>query len=203
MEIGPHDILVIPDHLEIPGDFPHQFHKMKYLHTPSIVSSLRGPMNTPQAGFKTGTFILNLLGMGDKKHKPGKDMFFRHIRILNKRTNEYFHNRGATLLIDLRADEGRFFFSYAICNHLDRFNKLIAYNVCEERMETGDNLEIINYDPSISVLQNIYIALGVHQGEYSLTDWDWEGILPELYSKVTEEQEPSLASLRRLIRDKA
>ena len=202
MEISPHDILVIPEDIDVPTDFPHQYHKMKHLHSPSIVSSHRGHMNTSQAHTNVGKFVLSLFGL-DKVHKPGKDLFLRHIRILNKKTNEYYHNKGATVLVDLHANEGRFFFSYAICNHKDNFNKIIAHNVCKDRMEDDDLVEVINYDPAISILQNIYLAIGVLEGDYPLSDYDWKGILPEFYGAFTDEQRENLKTLRRLIRHKA
>lgn len=206
MEINLDDIIVIPEEIEVPANFPYKYHKIKYLNDFSIVfSSRRGPMNiqtmipSPKMSSK---FILNLLGLGKEKAEK-KDIFFRHVRVLNEKTNEFYHNKGATVLVDLKASEGRFLFSYAICNHLDNFNKLIAHNVCKERMDKGEVIECINYDPNLSILQNIYIAIGVQQGQYPLTDFDWRDILPELYGTYTNEQKESLSSLRRLIRDKA
>ena len=204
MEISPHDVIVIPEDLVVPEDFPHSYHKIKHLHKPSIVFSHRGIMNTNILTTSTSKFILGLLGFKseDKIYTPGKDIFLRYVRILNRKTNEYYHNKGAAVLVDLHANEGRFFFSYAICNHQDNFNKLIAHNVCKERMENGEIVECINYDPSISILQNIFIAIGVLEGEYPLTEYDWKGILPEFYGVLSDEQKASLSTLRRLIRHK-
>lgn len=211
MEIRENDLIIISDNIEVPPDFPYKYHKMRYLHAPSIVSSsYRGSMNTNVMSPKyarTGNYILGLLGLNKKipvvEKVEREDIFLRHIRILNKDTNEYYHNKGATVLVNLMADEGRFIFSYAICNHKDSFNKLIAHNVCKERMEKGEVVECINYDPSISILQNIYIAISVQQGRYSWTDVDWNDILPELYGTYNNEQRESLGSLRKLIRGKA
>jgi hypothetical protein len=201
MEINENDVLVLPEGTLIPIGFPHKYHIMKYLHKPSIVFSQRGYMNTTTSGVaaSTGTFILGLLGITTKVRH---DTFLRHVRIKNPKTREYYHNKGATLLIDLIGDEGRFLFSYAICNHEDNFNKLIAQNICRGRMERGDFIEVINYDPSISIIQNIFIAIGVFLGEYPLTDYDWTGILPELCGTFTHCQEVNLSNLRRLIRSK-
>lgn len=210
MEINANDIVVIPEHITVPKDFPHDFHKMKFLLTPSIVSSHRGfNMNTqtlePSSNTKSKGVVqtlFELLGL-KKDIDVGKDIFFRHVRIMNPETGEYYHNRGATILVDLRAAEGRFLFSLAVCNYKDNFNKLIAHRVCKERLESGQVFEIINYDPSLSVLQNIYLAVGVMEDEYPLTDLNWQDILPELYGTYTGEQRESLSTLRRLIRNKA
>jgi hypothetical protein len=204
MEITTHDIIVIPEDLEVPESFPHLYHKIKHLHKPSIVFSHRGHMNTSQLQSSTSKFVLGLLGLGskDKGYSPGNDIFLRYVRIRNKKNGEYYHNKGAAVLVDLRQKEGRFFFSFATCNYQDNFNKLIAHNVCKERMENGEVIECINYDPSLSILQNIFIAIGVLEGEYPLTDFDWKGILPEFYGNLTEQQLTSLSTLRRLIRDR-
>lgn len=206
MEISQNDIIVIPESIDVPADFPYQYHKMKHLQIPSIVFSHRGIMNAQSVSpshKSTGEYLLNLLGFPDKGYEPGKDLFLRHIRIRNKHTGEYYHNKGATVLVDLHANEGRFLFSYAICNHRDNFNKLIAHNVCKERMVNDELVECINYDPSISILQNIFIAVGVQQGDYPLTEYDWKGILPEFYGVFTDEQKLGLSTLRRLIRHKS
>lgn len=206
MEINANDIIVIPEGLEVPINFPHMYHRIKHLHRPSIVfSSNRGFMNTQVSSSSktTSEYLLNLLGLTKMGTKKRKDIFFRYVRIENEITGEYFHNKGATVLIDFMPDEGRFLFSYAICNHLDNFNKLIAHNVCKERMEKGETVECINYDPDISILQNIFIAVGVQEGKYPLTEYDYRDILPELYGVFTEEQKESLSTLRRLIRGKA
>ena len=212
MEIHPNDIIVIPADMEVPTDFPYDYHKIKYLHSPSIVRSGHMLMtNTailqlPKSTLVSG--ILSLLGISKPKEKEKdseehKDIFFRHIRIMNDKTGEFYHNRGASVLVDLRAGEGRLFFSFATCNHRDNFNKLIAHCVCKDRMKKGLVYECINYDPSISILQNIYLAIGVMEGHYSLTDFDWQDILPELYGTYTADQKVSLGTLRRLIRDKS
>jgi hypothetical protein len=205
MEILENDILIIPEDIVIPPDFPYQYYKMKFLHKPSIVFSQRGYMNTAESGLVTSTsnFIMSLLGLAKGKPiRTRQDNFLRHIRIINNKTNEYFHNKGATIMVDLRGDQGSFFFSFVICNHEDTFNKLIAKNICERKMKLGDFIEVTNYDPSLSILQNIYIAIGVQVGDYPLTDYDWTGILPELYGAFTSDQRDCLLKLRRLIRSK-
>lgn len=205
------DIIILPDEVKVPEDFPHQYHKIKYLHTTSIVQGL-GSMNIQmrEAGASTVSQYLaninNLLKM-DKEtpaFKAGKDLFFRHIRVMNQRTGEYYHNRGATILVDLRAPEGRFFFSYAICNHRDNFNKEVAHAVCVDRMKNGEVIEVINYDPYISILQNIYLAVGVGVDAYTFVEneYDLKYIFPEVYTSCNEEQMEALARLRKLIRNK-
>jgi hypothetical protein len=205
MELNPNDLLIVPSWAVVPARLESQSIRIKYLQSPSIVfSSNRGFMNTQSITNQskiTTNFLLGLFGMKTKKPDK-KDIFLRHIRILNEETGEFFHNKGATVLIDLKASEGRFLFSYAICNNTDNFNKLIAHNVCQERMDKGYVIECINYDPSISILQNIYLAIGVEDDKYPLTDFDWKDILPELYGTYTQEQRKSLSHLRRLIRDK-
>lgn len=209
MELNKNDIIVVPDNINVPKDFPHDFHKMKFLLTPSVVSSKGYGMNTQTLGTPTGVkekgivqTLFELLGL---KNNPdvGEDIFFRHVRIINPITGEFYHNRGATILVDLRAGEGRFLFSLAVCNYKDNFNKLIAHRVCKERLENGEVFEVINYDPSLSVLQNIYLAVGVMEDEYPLTDLNWQDILPELYGTYTQEQRESLCTLRKLIKNKA
>jgi hypothetical protein len=207
MEVDQHDILVVPDNISLPENFPHQYHKMKYLHTPSIVMTNhnRGLMNTI-----TTNYLKQLLGIEKPLVKDttimpgkGKDIFFRHIRILNKLTKEYYNNQGASVFVDLRAEEGRFFFSYSICGKFDNFNKMIANRLCEQRMKNVVMVEVINYDPEISILQNIFLAIGVLVGEYPISEYDWSGILPEVYGTFTPVQLESLRKLRRLIKLKA
>jgi hypothetical protein len=70
-------------------------------------------------------------------------------------------------------------------------------------MKRGEVLEVINYDPSLSILQNVYLAIGVLEEIYSLVEYDWKYILPEFYGSLDEEQIYSLNRLRKLIRDKA
>ena len=205
MELNENDIIVIPEGTLVPVEFPHKYHTMKYLHKPSIVFSHRGHMNTTAIGplASTSKFVLGLLGLlGNESTTVRQDTFLRHVRIRNPNTKEYYHNKGASILVELRGEMGCFTFSYATCNHEDNFNKLIAKNICEERMKNRNYIEVINYDPSISIIQNIYIAIGVLQGEYPLTDYDWRGILPELIGSFTEEQRTGLINLRRLIRNK-
>ena len=193
-------LLVLPEGTKIPDNFEYPYHIMKFLHTPSIVSSERGIMNTTNTTVSsTGDYIKRLLGV---KNKVLPDVFLRHVRIRNPKNGEYYHNKGATFLIHLNRDTGSFQFSYAICNHEDTFNKLIAHNVCDARMDNEDCLECINYDPSISIIQNIYLAVGVELGEYSLTDYDWTDILPELTGSFTDRQRKELKVLRGLIRRK-
>ena len=197
-------ILVIPDEVEIPQGFPHQYHKIKHLHDISIVKG-PGQMDMQTVGQHL-TNIRNILNVKNSKEdllfEPGDDIFFRHVRVMNQRTGEYYHNRGATILVDLRAEEGRFFFSYSICNHRDNFNKQVAHKICEERMLLGDVFEVINYDPDISIVQNIYLAVGVQNDDYSVGDFDWAYVLPELYGSFTEEQKKNLLKLRKLIQNK-
>ena len=204
------DIIIIPDEVDVPKDFPYQYHKIKYLHATSIVQG-PGSMNIQmrEAGVNTINQYLanikNLLKLNNETpvFEAGDDLFFRHIRVMNQMTGEYYHNRGATILVDLRAAEGRFFFSYAICNHQDNFNKEIAHKVCTERMKAGDVIEVINYDPEISILQNIYLAVGVQNDAYQMVgETDWTYILPELFGSFTNEQKEALARLRKLIRNK-
>lgn len=206
------DLIVIPFNTEVPADFKGHTHKMKFLANPSVVHSRRHQMSTyalhsvPTAA-SLGNAILKMLGLGEYASTPvvekKPDIFLRHIRILNSKTGEYYHNKGATVLVDLRADKGMFLFSYAVCNHKDNFNKIIAHNECKARMASGRSIECVNYDPALSILQNIFIAIGVLEGEYPLTEFDYKGILPELNGDFSEEQKKGLSSLRRLIRNKA
>ena len=204
------DLYIIPDHIQVPADFPYQYHKIKHLHTPSIVQGLHYMNTQMHSERSTIGFIKNLLGMMEKEetkveadHEVGQDIFFRHIRVMNRKNGEFYHNRGATVLVDLRASEGRFFFSYSMCNHRDNFNKTFAHTLCRDRMDRGEVVEVINYDPNISIIQNIFLAIGVQENDYSLTDYDWTYIIPELYGVFNREQKDSLSRLRKLIRNKA
>ena len=164
-------------------------------------------MNT-QTGVELGFNLKNIWSLLTAKkteveYEPGNDIFYRHIRVKNRKTGEFYHNRGATVLTDLRAAQGRFFFSYSICNHHDTFNKNIAHKVCLEKMANGDVIEVINYDPEISILQNIYLAIGVQNDDYSINDFDWTYILPEIFGVFTESQKDGLRKLRKLIKAKS
>lgn len=208
MEIHDNDILILPENIEIPSDFEYQYHIMKFLHKPSIVFSQRGYMNTQtEQSTTTSKFINKLLGImpktaGEIPKETNGDIFLRHVRIRNPKNGEYYHNKGATFLVHLDRDSGSFLFSYATCNHEDNFNKLIANNVCSERMNKGEFIECINYDPSISIIQNIYLAIGVALDEYPLTEYDWRDIIPELTGCFTAQQKRNLKVLRKLIRSK-
>jgi hypothetical protein len=206
--IHPNDIIVIPEDTILPSVFPYDFYRMKFLISPSIVSSQGYMMNTQLAEpvRNIGEILRNLLtpikGVTLEEDEEPKDIFFRYVRLMNDETGEYYHNRGATLYIDLRASEGRFVFSFALCNHRDNFDKGKAHKVCKERMEQGHVVEVINYDPSISILQNIFLAIGVYNDEYPLTDMSWQDILPELYGTFNPETKKHLTTLRNLIRHK-
>jgi hypothetical protein len=209
--INPNDIIVIPHDTILPENFQYDFHRMKYLITPSIVSSSFHPqgynlMNTQLAPFKTiGETLRNLLTpvKSVEVEEEKEDLFFRYVRVMNDKTGEFYHNRGATIYVNLKAMEGRFIFSFATCNHKDNFNTLISRNVCINRMKGNQVFEVINYDPDISILQNIFLAIGVYNDEYPLTDMTWQDILPELYGTFTPEMKKDLTTLRNLIRHKA
>jgi hypothetical protein len=209
--ININDIIVIPDDTIIPESFPYDFHKMKYLITPSIVSSSFHPqgqnmLNTQLQPFKDiGEILRNLLTPAKQvvKEEEKEDLFFRYVRVMNDKTGEFYHNRGATVYVNLKVSEGRFLFSFALCNHADNFNKNIAHSVCKSRMLNDQVIEVINYDPEISILQNIFLAIGVYNDEYPLTDMTWQDILPELYGNFSPEVKKNLITLRNLIRHKA
>lgn len=215
MELHPDDILVIPELLDIDTDsLPCQYLIMKHLFTPSIVSSRHKgyPMQTMASlDSAKGVSIVNMLMRYLRKPaKPvakaeleGTDLFFRHIRIRNEKTGEYFNNKGASILVDLRAHEGRFFFTFSICSSADNYSKVVANGICLDRMKDGTQFECINYDPALSIAQNLYLAIGVQDGKYPLSEYDWQGILPELYGDISESQMANLRKLRKLIRNKS
>lgn len=212
MEVSHDTLVVIPKNLRVPKDLPYEVHRMEFLSEISVISSRGYNMNLQlQTSNKDAGLIAFLKGklglmVKEDEHLPpgqGKEVFYRHIRIINDKTGEFYHNVGATVLIDLRADEGRFFFSFSVCNYQDNFNKHTAHTICKDRMTSGQVFEVINYDPSLSVLQNIYLAIGVVNGQYPTTDYDWEDILPEFYGTFTDEQKATLMTLRKLIRKMA
>lgn len=164
---------------------------------------------TAPTGLSIGKQILSMLWFKSQtvttvKAKPEISTFLRHIRVLNPKTNEYYHNRGGTVLCKLDVNTGTFEFSFVICHHDDTFNKHAARVASAKKLSKGDTFKGINYDPEISILQNIYIAIGALEGMYPLTEYNWKGIIPELdVENITEEQLKSLSNLRRLIRNKA
>lgn len=89
----------------------------------------------------------------------GENEFFRYVRKLDINGNSATFS-GVTFLIHLYPAERKFSFSMAYCRDNERFDKRIARSICKNRAENGIWHEVSDFDDSISVVANIYKAIG-------------------------------------------
>jgi hypothetical protein len=177
----PNDLVVIPLGMSIPDDVPFLVHRIKFLNKPSIIKSGYSTMNmletyTPAVLRKWFGFLGETLSesMNDKvqlakaemiKDEPYLPKFYRYSRLLapiKQSAGESWAlsaKGGLTLFVELNPRENAFAFSYALCNTEDNFAKAKGRILAKERFDTEDWYEIDNYDPTLSVLENIKEAL--------------------------------------------
>ena len=188
----PDDIVVIPDHMDIPENPGFLVIKVKFLHAPSIIRSGGGIqmlestlMNKPAAGSKLspilgwildkvapvlnvqteskGTTMDTVVDNIETKANPPR--FLRHIRMayVGDDDTEMFAARGGlSIAVELEPNEGILRFSYALCSPNDVFNKRTARKICDARLTGKDSYEITNYDDRMTALENIEFAIGKH-----------------------------------------
>lgn len=86
--------------------------------------------------------------------------FLRHVRVFDVRDDSLMAPKGGlTVAVDLMPKDHKFRFAFAICNDSDIFDKKVARQKAEGRLNGSDWYEVENYDPSISVTDNIEIAV--------------------------------------------
>ena len=87
------------------------------------------------------------------------ESFFRHVR--GKKMSP---KGGVTFFIELHpADNERYFnFSYSLCSYEDNFNRKVGRNIAAHRMKHGDWYEVINYNHTLGITQNIRLAIQKH-----------------------------------------
>lgn len=97
---------------------------------------------------------------------PDPETFFRHVRCYQPRypdklSPEVVLNArgGITFYIELNPEDKFFDFSYSLCSEEDNFDKTRGRNIAFNRMKHGDWYEIVDYDPELSIVQNIAIAI--------------------------------------------
>lgn len=99
-----------------------------------------------------------------EKQKPGG--FFRYARPIEYLLQEdrsfdltVGPKGGLTIYVELDPEHKTFAFSYALCHTGDNFNKSIARKIAKQRFENDDWYEIRNYDLTLSVMENLRLAL--------------------------------------------
>lgn len=178
----PTDLVVIPMDMAIPETVPFLVHRVKFLHKPSIIKSGYSTMNmletyTPAVfkkwfGFLGDTTsekkteeVIVAKGQVIKTDEPYLPCFFRYTRLVapvkNSVNNNWALNAkgGLTIFVELNPRDNAFAFSYAICSTEDNFSKELGRTIAKTRFMDDDWYEISGYDPKLSVLENIKIAL--------------------------------------------
>jgi hypothetical protein len=107
-------------------------------------------------------------------------------------------------MVRLEPWNGSFEFSFSSCHYKDLFNKRLGYDTCKSLMTDNKVFEICNYDPALSVLENIQIAIGtlLTTDDYTLQSIGRGVVLPELIGVFNPEQQQKLLGLYKLIRDR-
>ena len=124
-----------------------------------------------------------------------QDQFFRYVREkdINDSPSTF---GGVTFFIQLYPVENRFTFSMAYCCNekdcKDRFDKSKARRICVNRADGGDLHEVSGYDQSISLVANIYLAIG----KTLLCKFGKEGNIPKL--SAISQHKHSLIELKKV-----
>lgn len=162
------------------------FIKVRYLHQPSILSTTGNDMENILKKFMlkaketiTGTKELALVSSiesnvaNEEQFTPPVTPIRNEVENLERPALFYRYVRptdwgnhgtagpcgGICFKIDLNPAENKFTFSYSLCSLNDHFNFRIARNIATQRMDSGDSYVVVQYNPALSVVDNIYEAL--------------------------------------------